>query len=76
MIDLVFLVDSSGSICSGEASYPDPHNPGTEICSNWDTVRAYMVQFVEQIGATGGDGTRVGLATFDSDARYEFGLDT
>lgn len=75
-IDLGFLVDGSGSICDNDKNglYDDPDNPGRQLCNNWQSVKDFMVQFVQELGNIDEDGNRVGLATFANEANYGFGL--
>jgi len=52
--DVVFLVDSSQSICSGDSS-----------CSDWESVLGFVANVVNRLNV-GGDLTRVGFIRYAS----------
>lgn len=60
-MDLVFVVDSSGSI-----NEKDP--------SNWDTVLNFIERVTDRFQTIGGDGVRIGLVVYSNEAYVEFTL--
>lgn len=66
--DVVFLVDSSGSICDDL----DVRN-----CSNWQAMKNFINQIVDQL-TIGASATRVGLVVYGTieSTRVEFFLDS
>jgi len=69
-LDLVFLVDGSGSICDSDPDF----RYGTDVtCNNWKLVLKFMEDFVNEtdIGLTA---TRVGLATFATNSAVAWDL--
>lgn len=69
-LDLVFVVDGSGSICDVDPKF----EYGRDItCDNWNFILTFMVDFVNDmdIGLTA---TRVGLVTFASTAVVQWDL--
>ena len=71
-IDLVFVVDGSGSICVNDPTRT-PLTDQPDTCDNWKSVQNFMAQFVQQLDVRR-SGTRVGLVTFADDARLVFNL--
>ena len=61
LLDLVFIVDGSGSICENDPSFR------SGSCDNWRFVITFMVNIVETLGIDQGR-TRVGLVLFSTDA--------
>ena len=74
-IDLVFLVDGSGSICDNDSggTRNDPKNNGKLTCDSWELVKQFMIEFVAKLNV-GLQDTRVGLATFANNANVVFKL--
>ena len=64
-VDLVILLDGSGSICNNER---------VDICDNWRSMRDFLARLVENV-QIGGSGARVGLITFGSSATVNWLLD-
>ena len=61
MLDLVFVVDNSGSI-----SFNSP--------DNWDIMKSFLVEVVKGLGVIGGGGAQVGMVQFGDDAISAFHL--
>ena len=64
--DIVFLVDSSGSIRDADVAGEEP---------NYNQMRAFIASLVESF-TYGNDGIRVGAVTFSNRARNRFFLNT
>ena len=63
-MDLVFVVDGSGSICDNDPNF----EYGIDVtCDNWNFILKFMGDFVQDIDI-GLTSTRVGLATFATTA--------
>jgi len=63
-MDLVFVVDGSGSICDSDTNF----HYGTDVtCDNWNFILKFMEDFVSDMDI-GLASTRVGLVTFASSA--------
>ena len=67
-IDLVFVVDSSGSICKGDGQTP-------QNCPNWDFILAFMNSVVEEL-TIGENNTRVGVVQFGNGGVSKFYLNS
>ena len=61
-IDLVFIIDGSGSICD-----PPPRDD-TGGCPNWNFVTNFVAEFV-RILEISKDGNHVAIVTFNDNAR-------
>ena len=71
-LDLVFVVDGSGSICDNDPNF----QYGTDItCDNWNFILKFMEDFVNDMDV-GLSATRVGLVTFASTATLGWNLKT
>ena len=70
-IDLVFLWDRSGSICDFNPTF-NKDRP-EEGCDNWDTMRAFILQYVRGIPVSLQQ-NRVAMITFGTDAKIEWYL--
>lgn len=69
-LDLVFVVDGSGSICDND---PDFVYGKDVTCNNWKFILQFMVDFVRDM-EIGFSATRVGLVTFATQAELEWNL--
>lgn len=69
-LDLVFVVDGSGSICDND---PDFEYGKDVTCNNWKFILQFMVDFVRDM-EIGYSATRVGLVTFATQAELEWNL--
>lgn len=69
-IDLVIVLDDSGSICDN-----DPVNPSARPCGNWRLTLEFAKGVVNQFNVDDGR-TRVGLIMFSSSARDIWYLDS
>jgi len=67
IVDVVFLVDSSGSIRD--------RNPIDGRFDNWDVILEYVVSIVDALDVRQ-EAVRVGMVTFSLTARHEFYLNT
>ena len=65
-IDLVFVVDSSNSIC--------PVGTVNGVCDNWVRVRDFLRSIVSKLSIDDGK-TRVGMVLFGFKGRVEWTLD-
>lgn len=72
VVDLVFVVDSSGSICDNDPSAVPPP-PSTTTCNNWNFIRQFMVQIVDEL-AIGPDDAHIAVVRFSSSATVIFNL--
>ncbi len=70
IIDLIFVVDGSGSICDSAAK----DTTGLRGCANWNLVANFIAEFIRQLQISSA-GNRVALVTFSSQARTVFYLD-
>lgn len=69
-MDLVFFVDTSGSICDSDPLFVY----GTDTtCNNWKFILQFIVDFVNATDI-GESATRVGLVTFATGARVAWDL--
>jgi hypothetical protein len=69
-MDLVFVVDGSGSICDNDPSF----RYGTDItCNNWNFILNFMSDFVSDL-TIGPSTARVGLVTFATEGHVAFNL--
>lgn len=66
-IDLVFVIDSSGSIRDA--------NPADGLYDNWQLILDYVIAIVDTI-VVGEDKARIGLVSYSTFATNEFFLDT
>lgn len=67
-VDLVFVVDGSGSICDNDPTKTDSG------CRNWQQVKRFITEFVSVMEPSV-DGTHVGLVSFGSSANLLLTLD-
>ena len=67
-LDLVFIVDGSGSICENDLSYANGK------CDNWISIINFMVGIVDVLGVDSGK-TRVALVLFSTEAELRWLLD-
>ena len=67
-IDLVFVVDSSGSICKGDGQTP-------QNCRNWEFILAFMNSIVDEL-TIGEYNTRVGVVQFGNQGFSKFYLNS
>ena len=71
-MDIVFIVDESGSICDND----DTFEVSTGLCDNWLFVRKFLEEFVaNDLLDISPDGTHVGMVTFRDDVTIDWGLD-
>ena len=70
VLDIVFVVDESGSICDEDPSF----DRNTQICNNWRAVRAFLREFVLNL-RIGDDDIHVGLLTFRDNVEVDWLLD-
>ncbi len=70
VVDLVFVVDSSGSIC--DTSINDRCCPRN--CDNWDFVKEFLARVAGQLVISEQD-AHIGLVLFSSDVRVVLRLD-
>jgi hypothetical protein len=68
-VDLVFVVDSSGSICENNPTY----NNGSG-CNNWILIVNFVVEFVRAMQPSR-DGTHIGLLSFSDNGVLSIKLD-
>ena len=69
-LDLVFVVDGSGSICDSDPDFVY----GTDVtCNNWQFILQFMEDFVGDMDI-GSTATRVGLVTFATQAELGWNL--
>ncbi|MEE4248746.1 MAG: VWA domain-containing protein [Kangiellaceae bacterium] len=69
MIDLVFVVDGSGSICDND---PSRKNDGSG-CDNWKQIVNFITEFVTVMEPSE-TGTHVGLVSFSTESLLLAGL--
>ena len=71
ILDIVFVVDESGSICDND----DTFNADQKICDNWRSVRRFLTQFISNndliISETG---SHVGMVTYRDDVTVDWPL--
>ena len=65
-IDLVFVVDSSNSIC------PEGVRDGT--CPNWDLLKEFLIEVVYMLAVNSGR-ARIGVVMFGYEGQVVFDLD-
>lgn len=68
MADIVFILDSSGSICDNEIQW----NNATR-CNNWNLILTFAANIIDSL-AEPGSSIRVGVVTFADKGRNEFFL--
>ena len=71
-LDLVFLIDGSGSICDSDPLFYYGYN---STCNNWLYVVQFLDAFVDSL-TVGPTETRVGLILFASKADIRWNLNT
>jgi hypothetical protein len=72
-IDLVFIVDGSGSICDNDPSLrilPDD----SVTCENWEQVQGFITGVARRL-QVGPDGAQMALVTYANAGRVYFNLD-
>lgn len=69
-LDIVFVVDESGSICDQDPTF----NPRTQLCRNWVSVRNFLAEVVQAL-PVGVRGTHVGLITYRGEVVVDWLLD-
>ena len=63
VVDLVFVVDGSGSICDND---PTRRSDGSG-CNNWQQMVDFVTDFISVMEPSE-DGTHVGLVTFSTES--------
>ena len=74
-MDLVFVVDSSGSICDNDKIGAIDDAMPWLGCYDFDEVRLSIEDMIGRSRYIGPDGMRVALVTFDNFGKLRFGLD-
>lgn len=69
-VDLVFVVDGSGSICD----FDPPLYSNGRGCNNWQQIVTFIVQFVQSMQPSV-QGTHIGLISYATDPIFLTGLD-
>lgn len=72
-MDLVFLIDGSGSICDRDRNVTYDEEGTVITCNHWYLVLEFVKNFVNDLDI-GFNETRVGLVQFGSTAQVEFDL--
>jgi hypothetical protein len=72
VLDVVLLVDGSGSICGQEMRESSPNS--LQGCNNWDKMISFLLQFVDFLNVTP-SGNHVGVILFATEATNEAELD-
>ena len=62
--DLVFVLDSSGSVCNNE---------GVNTCDNWESILQFVNEIIDEL-AIGNSETRIGIVVFGNMAKSELYL--
>ena len=68
-MDLVFVLDGSGSICDKDST-AEPNNG----CNNWKLVIEFIQTLISNF-VIGDDSVRVGFVIFANNGNLKFGLD-
>ena len=67
VVDIAFLVDSSGSICGDDGTI------GAEGCDNWQKIKNFLKDAARGIGI-GGSGSRTAVIVFSGDVQLKWNL--
>ncbi len=71
MIDVVFIVDDSGSICFGDPTFDRDGN--TNDCNNWKLVKNFILLVIEEL-VVGERDAHVALVQFSTRVNIIFDL--
>ena len=71
VLDIVFVVDESGSICDDDPSF----DRAGKICDNWRAVRRFIREVVLSLPVSESD-VHIGLLTFRDNVEIDWQLDT
>ncbi len=73
MVDLVLIVDSSGSICDNDPTRVTDANGNPTNCNNWGFVRSFLRLILDEL-IIGENDAHIGLIRFSSQTSVIFGL--
>ena len=68
-VDLVFVLDGSGSICENDPTYANG------VCDNWNLMLTFLTDFVDRL-TVASDRFRIGFVLFSTESQVVFQLDT
>ncbi len=74
MLDIIFIVDDSGSICDNDDSALRDQNDNIVDCNNWSFLKLFVRQILTSL-TLGERDTRVALIRFSNRIDVIFGLD-
>ncbi len=74
LLDLIFVVDDSGSICDNDPSRRRDMNGNVFDCNNWSFVKSFIRRIVSSL-TVGQNDTRVALVRFSDRIDVIFRLD-
>ncbi len=73
MVDILLIIDSSGSICDNDPSRVTDQNGNPTNCANWGFVQSFLRLILNEL-EIGEDSAHVALIRFSSATTLIYGL--